>query len=264
MRRILAILLLLLPFLCWFDQNFHIRVRQMELQHAAIDDAVRIVHISDLHGLNWGDDNAKLVSLIERQKPDLICVTGDMFTRGDPYGQRIAERLLKQLCGICPVFFVPGEHDRSETFLRKITADRAIIPDAEGVSLTVDGTQLRIQGCSAAYFPPDAHSPAEYAMESDDEFQLLLCHIPVPHLFSASGVDLMLSGDTHGGIIRLPLLGAVRYNDQWFPELHAGNAFLRGQYAVNGMILHVTSGLGGTPLRLCNPPEICVITLLPQ
>lgn len=256
---------MVLPFLGWYDQNFRIRVRQIELRHPAIIEPVHIVHISDLHGLNWGADNARLVGKIAAQRPDLICATGDMFTRGSASGQRIAESLLACLCDVAPTLFVPGEHDHNPNYLQNLADAGVQTPDSSGIPLRIGGSELRVLGCSAAWFPENADYSDRYAATDPDAFRLLLCHIPVPQAFAGADIDLILSGDTHGGMIRLPLLGTVFDGQQWFPEIrNIGNHWIYGQYAIGQTILSVTSGLGGVPARLFAPPEICVITLLPQ
>lgn len=266
MRRwVLLLTAMILPFLCWYDQNFRIRVRQIELRSSTIDAPVRIVHISDLHGLNWGADNERLVGMIAAQQPDIICATGDMYTRSSASGQRIAENLMARLCTVAPTFFVPGEHDHAANYLQKLTDAGVRIPDSSGTAIRMGDSQLQVFGCSAAWFPENADYSARYAAADPDTFRLLLCHIPMPQAFSGTDIDLMLSGDTHGGVIRLPLLGAVFDGRRWLPEWrNTENCWIYGQYAIGEMTLSVTSGLGGVPARLFAPPEICVITLTPQ
>jgi predicted MPP superfamily phosphohydrolase len=69
-------------------------------------------------------------------------------------------------------------------------------------------------------------------------------------------VDLMLSGHSHGGQIRLPFLGPLI-----LPPL--GEKYPEGHYRFNRMQLYVNRGIGtvGLPFRLNCPPEITVITL---
>ncbi|HUX28879.1 MAG TPA: hypothetical protein VMV39_08820, partial [Terracidiphilus sp.] len=73
---------------------------------------------------------------------------------------------------------------------------------------------------------------------------------------AGKGVDLMLSGHTHGGQIRLPLIGALE-----LPPL--GRKYIEGAFRVGGMQLYVNRGIGtvGLPFRFDCPPEITLITL---
>lgn len=254
----------LAPFLFWYDQNFRIRVRYAEVRHAAIREPIRIVHISDLHGMNWGNGNAPLREMIADQQPDLICCTGDMYTRGSASERRIAEALMAALCDIAPVCFVPGEHDREPGYLRSLCDMGVLLPNTDGCVLDISGNPLTIRGCGAAWFPDNADLSAQYA-GSADAFDLLLCHIPAAQAFAGSETDLMLSGDTHGGLFRLPLLGTLYDGKRWLPEWRGlCECWIHGEYTIGGMLLNVTSGLGGISVRLLAPPEICVIELLPE
>ena len=100
------------PFLFWYGQNFCVQTVMFPVASSKIAAPVTLVQISDLHGLNYGCDNERLIGQISAARPDLICATGDMYTRGDASGRRIAVALLRKLCALCPVLFVPGEHDR--------------------------------------------------------------------------------------------------------------------------------------------------------
>lgn len=75
----------------------------------------------------------------------------------------------------------------------------------------------------------------------------------------ALGADLVLSGHAHGGVVRLPFLGAVfGTHYEFFPDYTAG------LYTMGKTTLAVSRGLGGSrriPIRIANQPEIPVITL---
>lgn len=265
MRRLLfsVSLILILPFLLWADQNFRIRVRYDALRLPACSSPLTIVHISDLHGMNWGNQNQLLIDLIVRQSPDLICVTGDMHSRDHLSERTVAEALMASLPSVAPTFFVPGEHDHSTDFLQRLNESGVIIPGQNGMPLSINGCDLHIYGCSRAYFPTDLDLSSAYNTDTD-ALKILLCHIPVPQPFANADIDLMLSGDTHGGVIRLPLLGTLFDGSRWLPEFTSTDSpLIHGIYQTGDTVLNITSGLGGPPIRLGAPPEICVIRLFP-
>ncbi len=70
-----------------------------------------------------------------------------------------------------------------------------------------------------------------------------------------ASVALTLAGHTHGGQVKLPLVGT--------PVTNTALGYVRGRYVVGGRTLIVSSGLGTTalPIRLGVPPEIVVVTL---
>ncbi len=74
-------------------------------------------------------------------------------------------------------------------------------------------------------------------------------------------IDLILSGHTHGGLIRLPFVGGLYAPIQgFFPKV------CYGEYKFNNNRMLITSGLAGYGIipRINNPPEIAVIDLVPE
>ena len=81
-------------------------------------------------------------------------------------------------------------------------------------------------------------------------------------LYDCYDIDLVLSGHTHGGVIRLPFVGGVYAPMQeLFPYYDKGHFHLDEE-----MQMIVTAGLAGYEWvpRLFNPPEICTVTLIPK
>ncbi len=106
----------------------------------------------------------------------------------------------------------------------------------------------------------EAALPFLTAGAPDSAFSLLLCHSPETiEAAAAVGIDLMLSGHTHGGQLRLPLLGA--------PHLRLGKKyrFISGLAQVGSTRLYVNQGLGTIylPMRFLAPPELTVFHIVP-
>ena len=107
---------------------------------------------------------------------------------------------------------------------------------------------------------PDKAIP-EYIRNVPNEPVVLMCHAPdyadflIAHPAGKS-VDLMLSGHTHGGQVRLPFVGAME-----LPEL--GKKYVEGLFQFERMQLYVNRGIGavGLPFRFNRPPEISLFTL---
>jgi predicted MPP superfamily phosphohydrolase len=114
--------------------------------------------------------------------------------------------------------------------------------------------------------PLNGHPEPELAIPASiqnvaNEPVVLLCHAPdyADRLLTrpeGQAVALMLSGHTHGGQIRVPLLGALVS-----PQL--GKKYIEGWFRLGNMQLHVNRGIGtiGLPFRLDCPPEISLLTL---
>ena len=88
---------------------------------------------------------------------------------------------------------------------------------------------------------------------------VLLSHRPeLMDLYKKYQIDLVFAGHTHGGQIRLPLVGAlIAPNQGLFPKYDAG------RYDEEGSTMFVSRGLGNSlvPFRLFNRPELVVVTL---
>ena len=106
--------------LFWLFENFTLSVDQVAIPNGKIQSPVTIVQLSDLHGTQFGPGQAALISTVERQRPDMIVVTGDMYTHGDEKGADRAIALLTQLTDVAPVYFVPGEHDADTGYLQSL------------------------------------------------------------------------------------------------------------------------------------------------
>ena len=88
-----------------------------------------------------------------------------------------------------------------------------------------------------------------------DAFTVLLAHSPdIADNTADYGFAVQLSGHTHGGHLRLPLIGP-------FARPRYGRRYVMGLYKVGAMTLYVSRGLGGVPLRLLCRPEATVLTL---
>ena len=127
----------------------------------------------------------------------------------------------------------------------------------EGVTLQHRGQSFDLVGLDCTHKPFLERPRLEAILAGGRErFTILLYHTPDLAPDAAElGVDLMLSGHTHGGQVRLPLFGAV------FTSSLYGKAFEMGRYQLDGLTLYVTRGIGmegsGAPrVRFMCPPEI--------
>lgn len=242
---------------------------------------LRIVLLSDLHGKSFGRGNSRLIAKIQKQSPDAIFLDGDMIDRSaDPADVQELLRLIERLHEIAPVYFAPGNHEleymqTDTSLLTQVTEAGAVIVNDSYVDVTIAGQPLRIGGTMghAFYFGRSEEkfsSSPEYqflkAFEDTDVPKICLAHMPDTFIFNGAynlwNVDLILSGHTHGGLIRLPFIGGLYAPMQgWFPEYDQGY-FRLGEH----MQMVITSGLAGHGMipRINNPPEIVVIDLVPE
>lgn len=271
-RRKTAVLLVLTAllaagFLLW--GNCSLQTTETALVSPALPpafDGLRIVELADLHGRVFGRGSRRLLAAVRRAEPDLICIDGDLF---DEYTDlAMLPPLLRGLCAIAPVYYVTGNHEWRVPGLRGILAQMR----ACGVTVLQDDWRVLRRGEDALIVagtddpcgPAERKTPAELiadirAEAGEAAFLLLLTHRndQLPQ-WSALGVQAVLAGHCHGGVVRLPFVGGLFGTDRrLFPAWDAG-LYRQGETA-----LYVSRGLGYTNVhfRLFNRPEVAVIVL---
>ncbi len=271
-RRKTAVLLVLTAllaagFLLW--GNCSLQTTETALVSPALPpafDGLRIVELADLHGRVFGRGSRRLLAAVRRAEPDLICIDGDLFDEHTDLA--MLPPLLRGLCAIAPVYYVTGNHEWRVPGLRGILAQMR----ACGVTVLQDDWRVLRRGEDALIVagtddpcgPAERKTPAELiadirAEAGEAAFLLLLAHRndQLPQ-WSALGVQAVLAGHCHGGVVRLPFVGGLFGTDRWlFPAWDAG-LYRQGETA-----LYVSRGLGYTNVhfRLFNRPEVAVIVL---
>ena len=221
---------------------------------------LKVVQLSDLHVSNLfpATHTESVVAAVNALKPDLVLITGD-FADGaidtpEGYANRDKDLApLEDLKATYGVYGVSGNHEYIGGAYQPLTA----ILKNHGVTLlenaherlTVNGRAVTIVGVTdlAAYRAGEAAHNLEAALANvqNDDLRILMDHQPRAAAESANpkfGIDLQLSGHTHGGHTGLVGMLAARAN--------AG--FLKGLYQVGDMTLYVSQGTGfwaGFPVR---------------
>lgn len=231
-------------------------------------DGCRIVHLSDLHGTTFGEDNADLYAAIRAAQPDYIVITGDTLDRFRETPQSYAVQLCEGLMEIAPTYFVTGNHEFALKNVKKlkeaITETGAVVLSNKYVTLERNGDTILLAGVDDPNGSADQEKPEKLAKkiyeENEDPFWLMLAHRNNYFVkkYYRLGADLVLSGHAHGGMIRLPFTdGLIGVERNLFPSYTAG------LYEHEGAKLFVSRGLGnsGRSFRLFNRPQVAVLTL---
>lgn len=241
----------------------------------------RVVHLSDLHGAVFGDNNKFLIHKIRQANPHIIAMTGDMADN-DLSSFTNLIRLADWLVRHWPIYYVPGNHEqalplaRFRGLLKKLENLGVTVLENNWLTISRQGSFIKLYGLTMAmkYYKdrlsPDyvrkvCFSPADTqkALGKSDSgcYNILLSHNPLYYpAYRDWGADLTLSGHIHGGIIRIPGLGGLLSPDlTLFPKYDGGHFTEQGKHLI------VSRGLGNHFLvRVMNPPEIGVITLVRQ
>jgi predicted MPP superfamily phosphohydrolase len=179
-------------------------------------DGLSILFLSDPHVGEFGERERRVVALCaELEKPDLIVWGGDFI--GAPRGVVPAVRLATEIGHLfpdTPAFAVWGNAEHKirperRAWLEALLAEAGVCTlTNESLPLTLRGETVTIAGCDDPYYG-HADLDTTFAKLTPERFTLFVAHSPqVAALASRAGVDLMLSGHTHGGQVRFPLVGA--------------------------------------------------------
>ena len=222
-------------------------------------DGFRIVQLSDIHHSPFTSVKQieRAVETANSLLPDMIALTGDYVSKERRYAAPCAE-LLGSLTARHGVFAVLGNHDH--------WTDAALITDlfrAEGITVLVnqgmrfekDGSAFWLAGVDDTMVGLEDLSLA-LAGASDDEMKLLLAHNPVILRKAArAGVDLVLSGHTHGGQVNL--------RSERSETRRPRRRHLKGLGRLDETQIYVTRGLGTVvlPVRFGCPPEVSLLEL---
>jgi predicted MPP superfamily phosphohydrolase len=231
-------------------------------------DGFRIVQISDFHYGEFTEPYflREVVGHVNRLKPDAVVFNGDYVTMGPlpkEYTIRSADPCAAILSGVaCPLrFAVLGNHDSSfaePAVVSALANHRLPLLLNSSVPIERGGARLWIAGSGDACCKKvDLDAAVPRASRVGGEPVVLMVHEPdlLPEV-ARYNVDLMLSGHTHGGQVRLPFVPPIN-----LPTL--GKRYVEGLFRAGGTQLYVNRGIGtvGVPMRLNCPPEITEITL---
>jgi predicted MPP superfamily phosphohydrolase len=229
----------------------------------------RIVQISDIHLEEYTEDFfvEEVVRRVNALNADLLVVTGDYVSRG-PMDVEISFQAAAR-CGAilsrlsCPERYgVLGNHDAavgSRVVRQHMENNGLPILVNQSVRVERGGAEIVLVGLDD--WAGGVPNLTEAIPERPDAPVILMVHEPdfAEHILQhrrGGLVDLVLSGHTHGGQIRLP-----GFRPLALPPL--GRLFPEGHYRMEGMQMYVNRGVGtvGVPFRLNCLPEITVATL---
>ncbi len=227
---------------------------------------LRIAVISDLHAGAPYIDTAKIdriVAMTNAAKPDLVLLTGDYVITGVAGGHHMPIQTivahLSALRAPLGVYAVLGNHDRWESLENIGNAFwRGGIPDLENASAILPAPR---QGITLVGIGDQSSGGARPKRALQNVRGTALCFTHSPDVFPRlpQTCALTIAGHTHGGQVRLPLLG----RPAMFQASHYGEKYALGEIHEDGKTLFVSSGIGtsGLPLRFNVPPEISLLTI---
>ena len=281
-----------------------------EIATARVGQSIRIVQLSDLHNSKFGKNNKRLVAKVRGEEPDLILITGDLLNAKTDEGTEIAENLIRSLSDVAPVYVSYGNHEKDyeeksgQDLTKVFTAAGATVLERSYVDIEVKGQAIRLGGiygyCQNFKYAQETKREDESAFlldfQNTERYTILMAHMP--HCWLKEGslcdwdVDLVFSGHTHGGQVRIPGKGGLWAPDQgWFPGILEGvystteeewaetrqslyeygnadfvdNSYYEEERTYKPSYLVLSRGLGSTEKipRFNNVPEVVVTDIVP-
>ena len=232
---------------------------------------MRIAQISDIHFMEYTEPFfvRHTVRELNRLKPDIVLLTGDYVSMAPIYKGRsrdyapIVAAILGEI--ECPhKYGILGNHDwmvDADYVIESLTAAGIRMFRNENTPIERDGKRFWLAGImDALSWEWDLNKTMPRHAEKDKEPVILMAHEPdiLPAVSQLNAVDLMLSGHTHGGQVRLPFLPPLM-----LPSL--GKRFVEGHFQMGRTQLYVNRGIGsvGLPFRFNCPSELTEFTLQP-
>ena len=244
-----------------FIENRLLVNRHYQVTIGSGDSVMQLAVVADIHlGLHKGQGWAeKVVSRVNAIKPDLVLLVGDFVSVDAGLEDLSPFSELKSRYGSYAVLgnwdYRVGAVDvrkRIESYSVEVLTNESVVVGEEGREIHLIGLDDFIYG--------DPDWDAALADVPTEATTIVLGHEPdFAPVAEVNGVDLVISGHTHGGQIRLPLLGAL-------PPLPIGlpQDFDRGLFAFGQTKLFISPGVGesGARARFLQPPEISILDIV--
>jgi predicted MPP superfamily phosphohydrolase len=222
-------------------------------------DGFSLVQVSDVH-YGMLTENGRLSKIVDRVndlQPDVVVITGDLVDEGVSHMEEMAIPL-SRLRARHGVFAVTGNHEYYAGVDRAVSIMRAAGIKVLRNEVQVVWGRLQILGIddptgSRRLGNPTPDFEKLFSHLTPNGPSILLYHQPIHfEKASSSGVNLQLSGHTHGG-----QLFPIRYISRMIYP------FTPGLHQIGASHLYVSRGVGtwGPPMRLMSPPELVYIRL---
>lgn len=225
---------------------------------------LRLLHVSDLHIERVTPRERRLNEMIAQLKSDIIVYTGDFVNLSnthDPESEAAIRSVISQWSAPLGVYCVAGTPlvetlERVQAFVKDLN-NLKLLPN-QWITINAPGGPLHILGMVTTHDLDIDRAALKKLMliAPKSGLKLLLSHAPdVAPEANDAGIELYLAGHTHGGQLRLPLVGAL------FSSSRLGKRFIMGRYELGRTTLYTSRGVGleglGAPrARFLCPPEI--------
>lgn len=243
--------------------------RRLVLEEASVDvegeNSLRVGVLADIQATRVGSHERRAARLAMDQRPDLIVIPGDLLHVSDAGFQNARAGLVELLASLeapLGVYVTLGDVDDPARIVSvcEEAGVRLLVNDCESVEY--EGRTIAIAGLSCDWTEPESAAAVNSLVEADAQVRLLISHRPDGYALAESrgGVDLVISGHTHGGQVVLPFYGPPMTLSR-VPRVVARG----GLHRLGDQLVYVSRGIGvergqAPPIRFNCAPEVSLIT----
>jgi hypothetical protein len=251
----------LLVFYGFIKEPSELRITTIYHKFPTVSSPFNFLHISDVHLEQPGIREKKLLRIVESRKPEFILFTGDFLNLSNIRDNKAIANIISifnQINKISPIYYVSGSsavdvEDTIKIIEKNLNPTRL---NNSNILLNHGGNNINIIGITCTHQPHVDIKQLPHLLQ-EGHINILLYHSPdlVYELRREDRIDLMLSGHTHGGQVRLPIIGAI------FTGSLYGRKLQKGLYQIHDTLLYISRGIGleglGAPrVRFLCSPEI--------
>jgi hypothetical protein len=264
-----------------FVEPFYLTINNEQLTTNKLTQPVKIAFITDIQvgqhkQIAWVE---KIVDRLEKIKPDLIILGGDLINNeGTAIDESKYLEPLKKLTTIYPTYYIMGNHeygigsavrtksaywtgDKSQEVMARMKKINVQLLKDQIACPKINNQTICLYGIDDIWHEKPTFTQLPTTTISST--LILISHNPDGILYwptDKQKPDIVLSGHTHGGQIRLPLIGPLAH-----PGVELGTKYYQGLNYFRGIPIFASVGAGesGGAMRLFVPPEIAVIELRP-
>ncbi len=239
-----------------------IKIEKLNFNFESFEGKFSALHLTDLHSKSFGRKEKEILKIIDKTQPDFIFLTGDIvdwITKDLDSCYIFWQELVQKNKG--RVFAVLGNHEhRNPQFLKIVSLlsqSEIKVLDNEWKEIKVDEASFYLIGVDDPHLGFDDLGKAMIGLP-ENSIKILLAHSPeIFRKTENQGIDIILTGHTHGCQINIPFIC-----DKIIP-LKYDKQYRAGLFEKNGTFLYVNRGIGETflPLRLNAFPEATLLKI---
>ena len=255
----LLFFLILILIYSFYIEPYNLIIKEYKIENNTLPDSfdgLKIIHFSDVHYGRTVDNKylEKIVNLINKQKPDLVFFTGDFIDKDIVLKEDDITKvnsILNNIESSIGNYAITGNHDikHLDEYKKILDGNFTLIDNEEKLIYYKDATPISLVGIKDTL-----ESTPDYNILNKEHnyFRIVLVHEPDAYdNIKNNNINLMLSGHSHNGQVRIPFIGAI-----YTPV--GSKKYYENYYKLNNTELYISNGIGtsGINIRFMSQPSI--------